>query len=293
MVGAVIAVSIFSVNQHCGYGYGYGGYNNTYQQYVYQGYVPSYSYNYVQPTYYHVPYVQKQVITKFVEVVPAASYSALGSEYVRAERKQEEVQGLREQLAELKGIVTTLSQVPQQPALAPTIVQQPAPQPAPVYAQAQSPQPQAQPIYPQPQTPAKGLYSVAPAAPVYPAKGIPSTQAPPPPLDPAGFSGADFSTAGLAVLNKCAQCHTAPNGKGGRVIFDRPGQMAALTPQQWQEIETQVVQGLMPPPETGIEVTTQETLALHDFIRAQLGGGNAPAPAPVTASVQPQSVNPF
>jgi hypothetical protein len=285
MIGAVVAVSILSAGQHCGY----GGYATTYQNYAYQGYYPTYSYgyNYVQPTYYHAPYVQKQVITKFVEVVPSSTYSALGSEYVRAEKKAEEVQGLREQLAELKGIVTTLSQVQAQPAPAPTIVQQqPAPPPAPVYAQAQSPQPQLQPIYPQPQTPSKGFQSIAPAPPIYPAKSPPSTQAPPPPLDPAGFSGASAGPTAVVSgtsLQRCAGCHTGSN-PSGFVIFDAPGRLRAdLGADDWALMEDQITTGQMP---KGQPFSLAELASFMKEKSAALAGVSSPV-----AAVSPR--NPF
>jgi hypothetical protein len=278
MIGAVVAVSILSAGQQCGY----GGYATTYQNYAYQGYYPTYSYgyNYVQPTYYQAPYVQKQVVTKFVEVVPASTYSALGSEYVRAEKKAEEVQGLREQLAELKGIVTTLSQVPPQPA--PTIVQQPAPQPAPVYAQAQAapaPAPAVPPLYPQPQTPAKGFQSVAPAPP-YLAAPSPSTQAPPPPLlPPAGFSGPTAGPTAVvsgASLQRCAGCHTGSN-PSGFVIFDAPGRLRAdLGVDDWALMQDQITTGQMP---KGQPFSLAELAAFMQEKSAALAGTSAPVAA--------------
>jgi hypothetical protein len=248
----LVLLAALATGQHCGSYGGYGqsyGYNYSYSpgySYGYPGfnYGQSYSYVYAQPYIAPKVVVQKQVVTKFVEVVPKYNYAGLVADYDRQEKQQEaataEVQSLKAEIAKLTTTITGL----QQQAPAPQVQQvQPAPQ-------AYYPQPQAapqQPVYQQqapPQKPAPQSY-----APAYPQ---PQYQAAPPKVNPyAPALAPPPATPSTAVsgisLSRCVDCHTAPAARGGGfVIFDAPGVLSSLTPDDWQAMEDQVRAGLMP-----------------------------------------------
>lgn len=273
-IAFIVAVGV--TGQHCG---AYGGYS----------YYPSYSYSYyTQPYYYPTysypqPYVHQVVKTKFV-AVETPHYAALAGDYARSEAKVKEQAAITTQITQLAGAVDQLRQIvvatgQQQPAPQVQQVPQPAPvyqQPTPqvqavpqVYSQPQTPL-KSQEVYGQPQAPLKGSSPVYQQAPGKASYGAPS----PPPIDPASASFGTSGNDGLAVLGRCAECHTAGAAKGGMTIFAAPGQLAALSGDDWQAIDAAIVEGRMPPPNSnGGPLSLAAVVAVHDFIRIQVGGG--------------------
>ena len=285
-IGAVALVSAVSMGQHCGYGGGYG-YATTYQNYyAYPTYSYGYNYGYQQP-------YQQKVITKYVAVQPYVDYTALAGDYIRAEKQLEaqaaQDKAVQDQIGRLATTVEQLTRVAQQPAPQPqqVIVQQPAPQvqAAPqqsVYAP--QPAPQQPTAYYAPSKPLPA--AVPPKASPYPQLQSPAL-APAPPSVPliGGPTTADTSEA-LAVLNRCASCHTAPTAKGGMTIWSSPGQLAQLTTDDLDSIDEAVSAGRMPPNQP---LNLAEFRALHDWIRAG-------AQPPTVAGAQPAAPlrrNPF
>jgi hypothetical protein len=250
------------------------------------------AYSYAAPTYqayaaataYYTPVVKE---IQFISL-QQPYYGSLVGGYARAQQREDKLEATLERLADR---VDSLSRPAPQPVpqLAPQPVPQLAPQPAspPYYAPQPSPQ---QPV-PQyaPQPPAKG-YPPAPQSPEVPAKGFGpgpapgpgfSTSAPtPPPVDPTVSYAPSIPTA----LGRCAQCHTGEAAKGGIALFDAPGRLADLRPEDWAQVDDAVTSGRMP--KGGPPLSLAEYRELGGFIRNLI----TPA-ATATASAGPR--NPY
>jgi mono/diheme cytochrome c family protein len=235
-----------------------------YQQAASYSYGASYSYaapayTYATQAAYYTPVVKE---IQFVSLAQPYYGSAVGG-YAREAKRQEALEATLEKLTERLELLS-------RPAPAPQQYQQPyfpAPQaPAKDYP---VPAPQVPPsYYPAPQVPPKGI-GLAPQAGGY----GPGTSAPtPPPVDPT----ASYSSAFPAALGRCARCHTGGTAQGGMMIFDSPGHLAPLGPEDWAQVDDAVASGRMP--KGGPSLSLAEYRELAGYIRGLTGPTVASGP---------------
>jgi hypothetical protein len=258
-----------------------------YQQAASYSYGASYSYaapayTYATQAAYYTPVVKE---IQFVSLAQPYYGSAVGG-YAREAKRQEALEATLEKLTERLELLSRPAPVapapapqPGAPAPAPYYVPQPAPQqpiyqqPAPVPAKDYPvPAPQVPPsYYPAPLAPPKGI-GLAPQAGGY-GPGYAGTSAPtPPPVDPT----ASYSSAFPAALGRCARCHTGGTAQGGMMLFDSPGHLAPLGPEDWAQVDDAVASGRMP--KGGPSLSLAEYRELAGYIRGLTGPTVASGP---------------
>lgn len=270
----VLILSLVSIGcppQQAAYGYNYGA-----------------SYTYTAPSYtYATQAVAYTPVVKEIQYVSLAQpyYGSAVGGYAREAKRQEALEATLEKLTERLELLSRPA--PAAPAPVPQPV---APAPAPYYVPQAAPQ---QPIYQQPApVPAKDYPAPAPQVPpsYYPAPQVPpkgiglapqaggygpgySTAAPtPPPVDPT----ASYSSAIPAALGRCARCHTGGTAQGGMMLFDSPGHLAPLGPEDWAQVEDAVASGRMP--KGGPSLSLAEYRELAGYIRGLTGPTVASGP---------------
>jgi TolA-binding protein len=254
-------LSLSLLGQSCATGYA----APVYQAAAYQA--PAY--NYAAPAYHNY-----DVVTKFVAVAPYADHAVLAGDYFRAEKATAErlaaEQRSRDQISQLTGAVNQLREIVTVTTTTRTTAdQEPQNEPLPQRGLASPQQPQydtgQRPSFPAPPPPpSKALPPQPPIiprrAPQLPSKTppLPSFQqqqdAPPPPPSPAPAPAPSFPLRGgvpgsivsATLNNRCAGCHTGQSARGGVRIFDGPGVLANLGPNEYEAIDAEVVSGRMP-----------------------------------------------